>query len=75
MAGLGATATSRSTGIRIECAVTLGRWKRPPTAGGSSDQAMLIDKFEQGLEQGPGIDALDNGRQSSLTTPGITSMG
>ncbi|WP_369745660.1 GAF and ANTAR domain-containing protein [Paenarthrobacter sp. AMU7] len=62
MAGLGAAVMSRSTGIRIECAVTLGRRKRTATIGGSSDQAMLLDRIEQTLEQGPCIDALDSGR-------------
>lgn len=62
MAGLGATVMSRWTGTRIECAVTLGRRKRAPTVGGSSNQAMLMDRIEQGLEQGPGIEARDSGR-------------
>lgn len=60
MAGLGAAVMSRSTGTRIECAVTLGRRKRTATIGGSSDQAMLLDRIEQTLEQGPCIDALDS---------------
>ncbi|WP_416405537.1 GAF and ANTAR domain-containing protein [Arthrobacter sp. LFS091] len=52
---------SRSTGTRIECAVTLGRRKRTATIGGSSDQALLLDRIEQALEQGPCIDAMDSG--------------
>ncbi|MDR6989134.1 hypothetical protein J2Y66_003649 [Paenarthrobacter nitroguajacolicus] len=62
MTGLGADALTRSTGTRIECAVTLGRRKRTATIGGSSDQAMLLDRIEQTLEQGPCIDAMDSGR-------------
>lgn len=61
-AGLGAAVMSRSTGSRIECAVTLGRSKRTATIGGSSVQAMLLDRIEQALEQGPCIDALESGR-------------
>ncbi|WP_286179651.1 GAF and ANTAR domain-containing protein [Arthrobacter sp. ISL-95] len=53
---------TRSSGTRIECAVTLGRRKRTDTIGGSSDQAMLLNRIEQTLGQGPCIDALDSGR-------------
>lgn len=42
--------------------MTLGRRKRTATIGGSSDQAMLLDRIEQSLEQGPCIDALESGR-------------
>jgi len=59
---LGAAVASRSTGTAIECAVTLGRRKRTATIGGSSEQAMLLDRIEQSLEQGPCIDALESGR-------------
>lgn len=62
MAGLGAAVMSRSTGTRIECAVALGRRKRTATFGGSSERAMLLDRIEQTLEQGPCIDAMDGGR-------------
>ena len=62
MTELGAAVMSRSTGARVECAVTLGRQKRTATIGGSSDQAMLLDRIEQSLEQGPCIDALESGR-------------
>lgn len=62
MAGLGAAVMSRSAGTRIECAVTLGRRKRSATIGGSSDQALLLDRIEQNLGQGPCIDALESGR-------------
>jgi hypothetical protein len=62
MTVLGAAAMTRSTGTPIECAVTLGRRKRTATIGGSSDQAMLLDRIEQTLEQGPCIDAMDSGR-------------
>ncbi|MBT2588414.1 GAF and ANTAR domain-containing protein [Arthrobacter sp. ISL-95] len=62
MTVLGAAAMTRSTGARIECAVTLGRRKRTAMMGGSSDHAMLLDRIEQTLEQGPCIDALGSGR-------------
>lgn len=72
MAGLGATVTSRSTGTRVECAVTLGRRKRPTTIGGSSDQAMLLAGIDQELEQGPGIDAWESGRSILLDDAGAS---
>ncbi|MDI2037141.1 GAF and ANTAR domain-containing protein [Paenarthrobacter nitroguajacolicus] len=59
---LGAAVVSRSTGAAIECAVTLGRRKRTATIGGSSPRALLLDRIEQSLEQGPCIDALESGR-------------
>ena len=62
MACLAATVVSRSAGTRVECAVTLGRHKRPGTIGGSTDKAMELERIEQTLGEGPCIDALVNGR-------------
>ena len=59
---LAATVVSRSAGTRVECAVTLGRHKRPGTIGGSTDKAMVLERIEQTLGEGPCIDALVNGR-------------
>lgn len=61
MTGLAAAALSRMAGVRIECAVTLHRRKRPATIAGSSDQAILLDGIEQRLGDGPCLEALRTG--------------
>jgi ANTAR domain/GAF domain len=55
-----ATMTS-TTGVPIECAVTLRRRKRTATIGGSSGTAMVLDRIEQTLGDGPCVDALESG--------------
>jgi hypothetical protein len=55
-----ATMTS-TTGVPIECAVTLYRRKRTATIGGSSGTAMVLDRIEQTLGDGPCVDALESG--------------
>jgi hypothetical protein len=55
-----ATMTS-TTGVPIECAVTLHRRKRTATIGGSSGTAMVLDRIEQTLGDGPCVDALESG--------------
>lgn len=55
-----ATMTS-ATGVHIECAVTLRRNKRTATIGGSSDRAVVLDRIEQALGDGPCVDALEGG--------------
>ncbi len=56
----GATMT-RSAGVPIECAVTLRRRKRTGTIGGSSGRAVVLDRIEQSLGDGPCIEALQIG--------------
>ena len=62
LAGVAATMMSRATGQRIECAVTLGRRKRTGTIGGSTATAVVLDRIEQSLGEGPCIDALAEAR-------------
>lgn len=61
LTGYAASAMSSTTGIPIECAVTLHRRKRTATIGGSSGRAVVIDRIEQSLGDGPCIEALDTG--------------
>ncbi|MFF1831246.1 GAF and ANTAR domain-containing protein [Paenarthrobacter sp. NPDC058040] len=53
-----ATALSNASGARIECAVTLRRRKRAVTIAGSSDDAIFLDGIEQGLGDGPCMEAV-----------------
>lgn len=50
-----------TTGQSIECAVTLRRRKRTATIGGSSDTAVVLDRIEQTLGDGPCVEALETG--------------
>ncbi|SDX01215.1 GAF domain-containing protein [Arthrobacter sp. cf158] len=52
---------SRATKAHIECAVTLRRRKRTATIGGSSERAVVWDRIEQALGEGPCVQALDSG--------------
>lgn len=61
MTGLAAAALSRSSGARVECAVTLRRRKRSVTVGGSSLDAVHLDGIEQRLGDGPCLQALRTG--------------
>ncbi|MDQ0824677.1 GAF domain-containing protein [Arthrobacter sp. B2I5] len=56
-----AAAMSATTGVPIECAVTLHRRKRSATIGGSSGTAIVLDRIEQTLGDGPCVDALESG--------------
>ena len=49
-----------TTGTSVECAVTLRRRKHTATIGGSSS-AVVLDRIEQSLGDGPCVDALDTG--------------
>lgn len=73
LAVLGASVMSRVTETRIECAVTLERRKRISTIGGSSDKAMVLDRIEQTLGEGPCVEALTRDRpvllEDSLSSP------
>lgn len=62
LAVLGASVMSRFTETRIECAVTLERRKRTSPIGGSSDTAMVLDRIEQMLGEGPCVKALTRDR-------------
>jgi hypothetical protein len=61
LTGFAADMMSKTTKTPIECAVTLRMRKRTATIGGSSDRAVVLDRIEQALGDGPCVDALDNG--------------
>ena len=61
LTGFAAATMTKSTGQPIECAVTLHRRKRTVTIGGSSGRAVVLDRIEQSLGDGPCIEALDTG--------------
>ncbi|MDO5878288.1 MULTISPECIES: GAF and ANTAR domain-containing protein [Paenarthrobacter] len=65
--GFSATAVSVAVGVNIDCALRLRRLKRRATVAGSSDKAVLLDRIEQSLRQGPCLDALDLGRPVLLS--------
>ncbi len=89
LTGFAAATMTSSTGVHIECAVTLRRNKRTATIGGSSDRAVVLDRIEQALGNGPCVDALEGGvpvllgdvssdrrwpeYRSALTAAGISS--
>jgi len=59
--GFAAAGMTSATGVPMECAVTLHRRKRTATIGGSSGRAVMIDRIEQSLGDGPCIEALETG--------------
>ena len=61
LTGFAAATMTNSTGKSIECAVTLHRRKRTATIGGSSGRAVVLDRIEQSLGDGPCIEALETG--------------
>ena len=54
-----ASTLSDAAGVVIECGVTLRRRKRTATIAGSSERAVVLDKLEQALGDGPCIASLD----------------
>jgi hypothetical protein len=61
LTGFAADTMASTTGVPIECAVTLHRRKRTATIGGSSGRAVVLDRIEQTLGDGPCVDALESG--------------
>jgi len=61
LTGFAAATMTSATGEPIECAVTLHRRKRTVTIGGSSGRAVVLDRIEQSLGDGPCIEALETG--------------
>jgi hypothetical protein len=61
-----ADAMSKAAAETIDCALTLRRRKRTATVAGSSDKAVMLDRIEQSLAQGPCLDALDVGHPALL---------
>ncbi|MGO4491400.1 GAF and ANTAR domain-containing protein [Arthrobacter sp. 2YAF22_2] len=53
-----AATLSHSVGADIECGVTLQRRKKTMTVAGSSNNAVMLDRIEQSLGEGPCIEAL-----------------
>ncbi|WP_445153566.1 GAF and ANTAR domain-containing protein [Arthrobacter sp. Hor0625] len=58
LAEFAASTLSHSAGTAIECGVTLRRRKRNMTVAGSSGNAVMLDRIEQSLGDGPCIEAL-----------------
>ena len=54
-----ASTLSGDAGAPIECGVTLRRRKRNVTIAGSSERAVVLDKLEQALGEGPCLAALE----------------
>lgn len=67
-------AVSRAAGEAIDCALTLRRRKRTATVAGSSEEAVLLDRIEQGLGSGPCVDALELRRPVLLDDVGTDSL-
>ncbi|ABM10057.1 ANTAR domain protein [Paenarthrobacter aurescens TC1] len=59
--GFACDAMSKVAGENIDCALTLRRRKRTATVAGSSERAVQLDMIEQGLGEGPCLEALDVG--------------
>jgi GAF domain-containing protein len=55
---MAAAALSKATSSKVECGVTLKRRRRTSTVAGSSPRAVLLDKIEQSIGDGPCIEAL-----------------
>src|SRR6476620_8771139 len=58
LAEFSASNLSHSAGVEIECGVTLQRRKKTMTVAGSSQTAVVLDRIEQSLGDGPCIEAL-----------------
>ncbi|MET3810094.1 GAF and ANTAR domain-containing protein [Arthrobacter sp. UYEF3] len=58
LAEFSAATLSHSVGADIECGVTLQRRKKTMTVAGSSNNAVILDRIEQSLGEGPCIEAL-----------------
>jgi GAF domain-containing protein len=58
LAEFSASTLSHSVGAEIECGVTLQRRKKTMTVAGSSSNAVMLDRIEQSLGDGPCIEAL-----------------
>ncbi|BCW74086.1 GAF and ANTAR domain-containing protein [Arthrobacter sp. NicSoilB11] len=59
LSSVAASAVSEDAGVFVECGVTLQRRKRSATIAGSSERAVVLDKLEQVLGEGPCIAALE----------------
>jgi GAF domain-containing protein len=64
---LAASTLSGDAGVAIECGVTLRRRKRSVTIAGSSERAVILDKLEQALGEGPCLAALEAMRPMVLS--------
>ena len=62
LAEFSAETLSRSVGAEIECGVTLRRRKRSATVAGSSERALMLDRIEHAIGDGPCIQALRTGK-------------
>jgi transcriptional regulator with GAF, ATPase, and Fis domain len=58
LAEFAAATLSRSIGAPIECGVTLQRRKRSTTVAGSSQRALMLDRIEHAIGDGPCVQAL-----------------
>ena len=70
LAEFSAQTLSRSVGADIECGVTLQRRKRSMTVAGSSERALLLDRIEHAVGDGPCIQALRTGKVVVLADVG-----
>jgi GAF domain-containing protein len=59
LSAVAASTLSDAAGRPIECGVTLRRRKRSTTIAGSSERAVLLDRLEQALGDGPCIASLE----------------
>ncbi|GGH98472.1 GAF and ANTAR domain-containing protein [Arthrobacter liuii] len=59
LSGVAASTVSDAADVFIECGVTLRRRKRSATVAGSTERAVVLDKLEQVLGDGPCIASLD----------------
>ena len=59
LSAVAASTLSDAAGRSIECGVTLRRRKRSTTIAGSSERAVLLDRLEQALGDGPCIASLE----------------
>src|SRR5687767_5074752 len=58
LAEFSAATLSHAAGAELECGVTLKRRKKTMTVAGSSPRAIVLDRIEQSVGQGPCIEAL-----------------
>ncbi|UKA68494.1 GAF and ANTAR domain-containing protein [Arthrobacter sp. FW306-05-C] len=65
---LTAASMTNRAGVRVECAVTLHRRRRPATAGGSDDEAVMLGSEGQRVG-GPGLAAIRTGKPAVVNSP------
>ena len=61
LAALAAELAATETGRPVLCSVRLTRYRQPVVLAGSSPEALVLDRLQDGVAEGPGLKALQTG--------------